>query len=85
MKQPSHSQRSLPREGAPQHASGGPARAEMAMIIAVPKEVHAGKRRVAATPDTVGQLRKLGFEVSVETGAGAAAPTPSRAKPPACM
>ena len=45
----------------------------MAMTIAVPKEVHPGERRVAATPETVAQLRKLGYEVSVETGAGAAA------------
>ena len=45
----------------------------MPMTIAVPKEVHAGERRVAATPETVGQLRKLGYEVSVESGAGAAA------------
>jgi len=46
---------------------------EIPMTLAVPKEVHPGERRVAATPDTVGQLRKLGYEVSVETGAGAAA------------
>ncbi|MGN6808290.1 MAG: Re/Si-specific NAD(P)(+) transhydrogenase subunit alpha, partial [Trinickia sp.] len=45
----------------------------MAMTIAVPKEVHPGERRIAATPETVAQLRKLGYEVSVETGAGAAA------------
>ncbi|MEQ8232970.1 MAG: Re/Si-specific NAD(P)(+) transhydrogenase subunit alpha, partial [Gammaproteobacteria bacterium] len=43
------------------------------MKIAVPREVHAGERRVATTPDVVRQLLKLGFEVSVESGAGSAA------------
>ncbi len=42
----------------------------MAKMIAVPREIHAGERRVAATPETVGQLLKLGFAVSVEAGAG---------------
>ncbi|MGU7774555.1 Re/Si-specific NAD(P)(+) transhydrogenase subunit alpha [Burkholderia sp. MR1-5-21] len=42
----------------------------MARTIAVPREIHAGERRVAATPETVGQLLKLGFAVSVEAGAG---------------
>ncbi len=43
------------------------------MKIAIPREIHSGERRVAATPDTVKKLIKLGFEVCVETGAGAAA------------
>ncbi len=43
------------------------------MRVAVPKESLAGERRVAATPDTVGRLRKLGFEVVVEAGSGASA------------
>ncbi|MGE0860030.1 MAG: Re/Si-specific NAD(P)(+) transhydrogenase subunit alpha [Gammaproteobacteria bacterium] len=43
------------------------------MKIAVPREVHAGERRVATTPEVVKQIIKLGFEVSVEAGAGAAA------------
>jgi NAD(P) transhydrogenase subunit alpha len=43
------------------------------MKIGIPKEVRPGERRVAATPDTVGRLRKLGFDVSVETGAGVGA------------
>jgi NAD(P) transhydrogenase subunit alpha len=34
------------------------------------KEIHPGERRVAATPQTVMRLQKLGFEVLVETGAG---------------
>jgi NAD(P) transhydrogenase subunit alpha len=40
------------------------------MRIGIPKESFAGERRVAATPTTVGKLRDLGFEVSVESGAG---------------
>jgi H+-translocating NAD(P) transhydrogenase subunit alpha len=43
------------------------------MKVGIPKEVHAGERRVAATPDTAKRLQKLGFEVVVETGAGDAA------------
>jgi NAD(P) transhydrogenase subunit alpha len=38
--------------------------------IGVPKEIHPGERRVAATPETVMRLRKLGFEVAVQSGAG---------------
>lgn len=38
--------------------------------IGVPKEIHEGERRVAATPQTVLRLKKLGFEVAVESGAG---------------
>ena len=41
------------------------------MKIGVPKEIFAGERRVATTPDVAGQLQKLGFEVLVEAGAGA--------------
>lgn len=40
------------------------------MQIGVPKELLAGESRVAATPNTVEQLLKLGFEVSVESNAG---------------
>jgi len=40
------------------------------MRIGIPKESSFGETRVAATPNTVGQLRKLGFEVAVESGAG---------------
>jgi NAD(P) transhydrogenase subunit alpha len=39
----------------------------------VPKETFAGERRVATTPSVVVELRKLGFDVAVQTGAGAAA------------
>lgn len=40
------------------------------MTIGVPREVHPGERRVAATPDSVRELLKLGYQVVVETGAG---------------
>ena len=43
------------------------------MKIAVPREVHAGERRVATTPEVVKLLIDLGFEVAVESGAGTAA------------
>ncbi len=38
--------------------------------IGVPKETHPGERRVAATPQTILRLKKLGFDVAVEAGAG---------------
>jgi proton-translocating NAD(P)+ transhydrogenase subunit alpha len=41
------------------------------MKVAIPREIHPGERRVAATPETVERLIKSGFEVSVEAGAGA--------------
>lgn len=40
------------------------------MQIGIPRELLVGETRVAATPATVTQLLKLGFEVAVETGAG---------------
>jgi NAD(P) transhydrogenase subunit alpha len=46
------------------------------MKIGVPKEIRPGERRVAATPETVSRLIKLGFEVSIEKGAGAGAAFP---------
>jgi H+-translocating NAD(P) transhydrogenase subunit alpha len=42
------------------------------MIIGIPRESLPGETRVAATPQTVGQLLKLGYEVLVESGAGVA-------------
>ncbi len=42
------------------------------MIIGIPRESLPGETRVAATPQTVGQLIKLGYEVVVEAGAGTA-------------
>ena len=47
------------------------------MIIGIPNE--AGQALVAATPDTVGKLRKLGYEVVVEAGAGLSASYPDAA------
>ncbi|MET0314681.1 MAG: NAD(P)(+) transhydrogenase (Re/Si-specific) subunit alpha, partial [Hansschlegelia sp.] len=43
------------------------------MKIGSPKEVAAGEARVAMTPESATQLRKLGYECLVETGAGLAA------------
>ena len=40
------------------------------MKIGIPKEIHVGERRVAATPETVEQLAKLGYRVAIERGAG---------------
>jgi NAD(P) transhydrogenase subunit alpha len=42
-------------------------------IIGIPKEIAEQERRVAATPETVQLLQKLGFDILVETGAGATA------------
>src|SRR5687767_9105653 len=38
--------------------------------IGIPKEIHPGERRVAATPQTILKLRKLGFDVAIQSGAG---------------
>ena len=43
------------------------------MKIAVPKEIHSGERRVAATPETVEQVITLGYALVIEAGAGEAA------------
>jgi NAD(P) transhydrogenase subunit alpha len=43
------------------------------MKVGIPKEILAGERRVAATPETAKRLQKLGFEVLIESGAGAKA------------
>jgi len=43
------------------------------MKVGIPKEVRPGERRVAGTPETVGRLIKLGFEVLVQASAGAGA------------
>ena len=45
----------------------------MPLTIGVPQEVKENERRVATTPEAIGQLKKLGFEVAVESGAGIAA------------
>ena len=41
----------------------------MPLTIGVPKEVQENECRVATTPEAIGQLQKLGFEVAVESGA----------------
>ena len=38
--------------------------------IGIPKEIQPDERRVAATPQTVMKLVKLGFDVAVEKNAG---------------
>jgi NAD(P) transhydrogenase subunit alpha len=43
------------------------------MKIGVPKEIHDGEKRVATTPDAAEKIIKLGFEISIESGAGLAA------------
>src|SRR4051794_10894292 len=47
--------------------------------IGVPRETGARETRVAATPATVGKLLALGYDVVIETGAGAAASFPDEA------
>ncbi len=41
--------------------------------IGIPKEIYSNECRVAATPDTVKKLQKLGFDILVESSAGAKA------------
>jgi NAD(P) transhydrogenase subunit alpha len=43
------------------------------VVVAVPREILAGERRVALVPDAVKQLAGQGVELQVERGAGAAA------------
>jgi len=43
------------------------------MRIGVPRELYAGEKRVATTPDVATQLIKMGFDVAVESNAGAKA------------
>lgn len=49
------------------------------MIIGVLSEAQAGETRVSATPATVAQLTKLGYDVVVDAGAGAASDFPDEA------
>ena len=48
----------------------------LAVMLAVARERQPGETRVAATPDSVRKLIALGFAVTVEAGAGAAAAYP---------
>ena len=43
------------------------------MNIGIPRETHDDEKRVAATPESVKTLIRLGYDVSVESGAGEAA------------
>ena len=45
----------------------------MTMTIGIPRETFAGEKRVATVPDVVEKLKKAGFAVAVESGAGDAA------------
>ena len=45
----------------------------MPQIIGIPQETFPGEKRVATVPETVDKLRKLGFAVKVQAGAGEAA------------
>ena len=49
------------------------------MRVAVPRETAPGERRVALVPESVGRLAGSGFEVTVQSGAGAAASFPDEA------
>ena len=40
------------------------------MLIGCPKETAADEKRVALTPDSALQLQKLGYECTIESGAG---------------
>lgn len=56
-------------------ATREPAQAEpkTCLKVGIPKEIYPGECRVAATPETAKVLQKYGFEVLVESGAGASA------------
>ena len=43
------------------------------MLVAVPKEIRDGEKRVALVPDIISKLTRLGLEVAIESGAGIAA------------
>lgn len=43
------------------------------MKIGIPKEIHEGEKRVATTPEAAEKIIKMGFQVSLESGAGVGA------------
>ena len=51
----------------------------MGVVVAVPREIAAGERRVALVPDVIPKLVKSGVAVRVESGAGAASHYPDDA------
>jgi NAD(P) transhydrogenase alpha subunit len=63
------------------YAAAGPTGQEWSatLRIGVPRETAPRETRVAATPATVAQLVQLGYEVVVETGAGAGSSFPDEA------
>src|ERR1700761_7156991 len=69
--------RFLATRRAPVRQSGGE-RSSMSSIGVV-REARPGETRVSATPNTVGQLVKLGYEVIVESGAGELSSFPDEA------
>ena len=40
------------------------------MRISIPKEIYPGEQRVALTPETAAHIQKLGYSISIESGAG---------------
>ena len=40
------------------------------MKVCVPQEIREGEKRVALVPDVINKLTKLGYEVTIESGAG---------------
>src|ERR671916_1236344 len=56
-----------------------PGGTESDVLIGIPRETRARETRVAATPTTVGRLLRLGYDVVVESGAGAASSFPDDA------
>ena len=40
------------------------------MIISIPKEISHNETRVAATPQSIKELKKAGYKVKIQTGAG---------------
>ena len=51
-------------------AIGASGAVKTAQRIGVPREVFPGEKRVATVPEAVEKLIKLGFSVSIESGAG---------------
>src|SRR2546426_4305710 len=51
----------------------GISRSRSPMKVGIAKEIGPGERRVAATPDSVRQIKTAGYDVHVEAGAGAGA------------
>jgi H+-translocating NAD(P) transhydrogenase subunit alpha len=59
--------------GAPTETAAASAAAPTPQRIGVPREIFTGEKRVASVPEAVAKLIKLGFNVVVESGAGALA------------